>query len=550
MNNIEKSREERIKGLKECIQVLNIFHRNRWMGFNAEEIAAITELSIERIKEIIEMGLKARLLIYLGEGFYQMGDEHEMEAYISMLTRAIQMILLPKGSRILLEGTDSLRIHPALDFTEHTCFIGIFLPYYEEERDREIEQLCILTDKGELFPATPQDLKERRIILKHKPVRFEPRISLKAIRSFLSRDQDALEPADLFEEVKNCFKWYIEFPQDADYDLFSLWTIGTYLHPLFRSYPYIYLGGMKESGKTKTLSVLNCLAFNPIFSGNISTSSLFRLIQNARCTLLIDETERLANPQRAEDFRSILLSGYKQGAKVYRAERDSRDRFEPLEFETYSPKAIANIRGLEGVLESRCISFVMKRTKSKEIGNREPDPHDPLWQDVRDHLYLFALKHWRNIKEDYEALKNTTQLSNREWELWHPILALANFIGIYKSMIELAEQKANERRIENMTETGEYVLVEVLSEFVQEDDFYKIKDIKEKMESKFDELQGWLTNEWVGRALKRLGFSEKRRIGTGIEYKLSRNAVEDLAARLGIAPSQPQQPTQHDVKEV
>jgi len=538
MNAIE-SKEERIKELKECLKVLNVFQRNRWRGFKIEEIAEITETPIERVKEIIEIGLRARALVYLGKGIYQMGNEQVMREYLSMLTNVIQRIRFPKESRILLEGTDSLKIHPALDFTEDTCFIGFFLPYYDQEKKTETEQLCILTDKGELFPATKEVLMERKIILKHKPIRFEPRISLKALRDFLSQKHDPLEPADVFEEVKHCFSWYIEFSQESDYDFFSLWTMGTYLHPLFRSYPYIYLGGMKESGKTKTLSVLSCLAFNPIFSGNISTSSLFRLIQNARCTLLIDETEKLANPQRAEEFRSILLSGYKQGAKVYRAEKDSRDKFEPLEFETYSPKAIANIRGLEGVLESRCISFVMRRTKCKEIGNREPDANDPSWQKIRDHLYLFSLGHWKKVKGCYEALKNTTQLSNREWELWHPILALADLVGIYKEMVELAEQKANERRIENITETGEYLLVEVLCELVKEDNFYRVKEIKEKMESKFDELQVWLTNEWVGRALKRLGFSEKRRVGTGIEYKLSKNAVEDLALRLGIAPSQP-----------
>jgi len=71
---------------------------------------------------------------------------------------------------------------------------------------------------------------------------------------------------------------------------------------------YFYVGGVKASGKTKVLTLTYCLAFNAIFSNNMSTSTIYRLVQNARSTLLIDETEKLIDPNRAQDLRSILLS--------------------------------------------------------------------------------------------------------------------------------------------------------------------------------------------------------------------------------------------------
>jgi hypothetical protein len=43
-----------------------------------------------------------------------------------------------------------------------------------------------------------------------------------------------------------------------------------------------------------------------------------------------------------------------------------------------------------------------------------------------------------------------------------------------------------------------------------------------------------LTTKWVGSCLKRLGFKEKHRVGTGYEYKLSKDVVQDLAVRMGI----------------
>jgi hypothetical protein len=46
---------------------------------------------------------------------------------------------------------------------------------------------------------------------------------------------------------------------------------------------------------------------------------------------------------------------------------------------------------------------------------------------------------------------------------------------------------------------------------------------------------GWLNNEWVGRALRRQGFTEKRRVGKGVEYRLYESAVKEAALRMGLS---------------
>jgi len=80
----------------------------------------------------------------------------------------------------------------------------------------------------------------------------------------------------------------MELQDEKLYDFLTLWNIGTYFFPLFNSYPYVYVGGIKDSGKTKLLTLCSCIAFNSIFSGNMSQAVLYRLIQDARCCLFID----------------------------------------------------------------------------------------------------------------------------------------------------------------------------------------------------------------------------------------------------------------------
>jgi hypothetical protein len=308
---------------------------------------------------------------------------------------------------------------------------------------------------------------------------------------------------------------------------------------LFKAYPYVYVGGIKETGKTKVLNVCSCLSFNSIFSGNMSSASLFRLIQNNRCSLFIDETEKLSNPQRAEEFRNILLNGYKQGSYVYRVEK-VKDNQTIMKFEPYSPKMLANISGVEDVLESRCISFIMIRTDNKEVGEREIDEAENIWQILRNKLYLFAMANWKEIKAIYDDISNDTDLKNREWELWKPLFSIAKFIDpkIYEEMMIFAVKKSKEAKDENVIENTDYQLTEVLLKKAlepEESKFIAIGDIKNSLLEYFDDQPKWLNNKWVGRAIRRLGFKEGRRLGTHREIKIDRKNVLDLAKRLGVS---------------
>jgi hypothetical protein len=73
---------------------------------------------------------------------------------------------------------------------------------------------------------------------------------------------------------------------------------------------------------------------------------------------------------------------------------------------------------------------------------------------------------------------------------------------------------------------------------VKKDDYYKVKGIKVAMAACFDEDQKWLTSRWIGSALRRLGFKDKRRVGTGYEYRLATKEVRNLALRMGLLEAQ------------
>ena len=456
-----------------------------------------------------------------------------------------KIVVLPR-----FEGL-SVKVHPAIDVANGRAVVGVTLPCITvdaEGNQEEREMPFLITSDRQKILCVKETLAALHWRLAYRVVNFENRWSLEGIKAWL--EGATVNPSEVYENVKQAWQRYIEFDNPDFYDLMVLWTVGTYFYHLFNTYPYVYVGGLKRTGKTKILTVASFLCFNAIFTNNISTASLYRLTQSGRCTLLLDETEKLSSKERAEELRNLLLAGYKKGAPVYRTEKKSGERLTPEAFDVYSPKIICNISGVEDVLEDRCIPIIMKRGRIREIINREPDGADQTWIKIRDSLYMLYLQYASEISVDSAhsavSVAEVKELSSRDLELWRPLLHLAAFFDKYnlqlnlsEKIMKLAKDITSEKQTENVTETGEYILAQTLIKIVDEDRFYPLAEIKKEMAGAFDEVQSWLQTKWIGRALKRLGFKEKRRVGRGIEYRLTPDAVADLAQRLNIPQLEP-----------
>jgi hypothetical protein len=487
-------------------------------------------------------------------------------------------------------------IHPAIGTVDDTAYVGVWLPCQitgDKGSETYKDLLFLVTDKRELMLANNNIFREKGLDwqLGYKAIKFPNRWTLKNVQAYLNGVNN--NPVKTFEKIVDIWQKYLELPDEKDYLFHALWDIGTYFHCLFNCYPYIYFGGVKRTGKTKGLTLHHCLAFNATFSNNMSAAAIFRLVQNARATLLLDETEKLSSrgqmSERTRKIRSILLAGYKRGARVYRVEKTKKDRLVPRPFDPYSPKGLANIRGLEDVIEDRCKPTIMKRSQNRKIINLEIDERSELFSELRSELYILFLENWMEIQHIYSQISELGELNEvvnleniphiellvgRELELWKPIIALAVFFdrkGVCISkftssqrslsspfnnknaetqktssperslttlILELAAADAKQRQTENTTETGEVILAQILLKFAKregfKDDFVPVKDLKDEMLKAFDEEQKWITTRWIGSALRRLGFKEKRRVGTGYQYRICKADVEDLAERLGI----------------
>lgn len=259
-----------------------------------------------------------------------------------------------------LNETNSVRIHPALDFTEKHAYTGQRI---HNRLPHQLDILRIVTDNRNSLEFTDATREIRNISLQCADFKMKQRWSSEGIDSFVN-GTEPVEPSQLFTRIRKLFTAYIELSDHRLYDFLTLWSIGTYFHLLFNAYPYVYVGGISGTGKTKLLTLCSLICFNSVSSGAPTCASLFRLIQSTRCSVFLDESEVLSNRYSATDIRNLLLNGYKKGQPVIRIRTDER-KFEPEFFEIYSPKMLVNIEGLETVLGSRCIDIIMQRGSNR-----------------------------------------------------------------------------------------------------------------------------------------------------------------------------------------
>jgi len=466
------------------------------------------------------------------------------------------------------------RLAPDGGVVDGRAYMGLWLPVkVTTEYGKKLDWIFhLLFSDGELIPGDPETLSEYGIYLTTNPIYTPLKISVEMVLN-LSK-LEPVDPTQLLTQLLKILSTYIEFDDPRYYTLTAIWIIGTYFYKRFSAYPYLFINAIKRSGKTKLLTVLSLLTYNAVFSANMSTSSLFRLTQSAGATTLADETEDLNDPERKADFRQLFNSGYKRGAVVYRSEKGPNDTWVPTPYDPYSPKGLANIKGLEDVLEDRCLPITMKRGRNKAIINRDVPIDDLIWLELRNTLSRFYLQEWAAIGQEYEdttdvdsvvsacsacsvgigGVENKKNIfSGRDWELWRPLLSIAKkyfFIlstpleptlttlptlpTPLESLLTLAVDIITEKQAENVTDTGEALLMMGLLALVQKDAWYGLNDIKAAASLYSDELPKWFNNTWIGRALKRLSFKEKRRRGRGMEYRFTPETVKDMADRMAV----------------
>src|SRR2546427_5462569 len=220
-------------------------------------------------------------------------------------------------------------------------------------------------------------------------------------------------------------------------DTLALWSLHTYAFELREVSTYIGLESPeKRCGKTTLLNVLSRLVRRPVAGANISPPAFFRVIEEARPTLLIDEADTFLRGN--SELRGILNAGYHRdsayvlrvfsarGAESGKGEEDARSGTRLGRFSCWCPKLMCLIGRLPDTLADRCIVIRMQRKTAEEKCERLRQVQIET-EALRSKCARFIADHAEEVADAKPGLPG--ELHDRAGDIWEPLLCLADLAG-------------------------------------------------------------------------------------------------------------------------
>jgi hypothetical protein len=173
------------------------------------------------------------------------------------------------------------------------------------------------------------------------------------------------DQSNVLQLIEHMLRSYSDI-QSHEYTASALWICFTHVFSHFEINPRLaLLSPVPGCGKSNTLTLIGKLAANAERHDHITPAALFRLIDNAAPTLILDEGENSGLRINA-DLRAVLDSGYQKGGVITRTIRG-----EARSFSTFAPIAIGAIGSLTLPLMQRSVVIQMHNAERTDLKTRE-----------------------------------------------------------------------------------------------------------------------------------------------------------------------------------
>lgn len=232
-----------------------------------------------------------------------------------------------------------------------------------------------------------------------------------------------VDGADVLAETLGAVRLYIAMSEEQAIAI-ALWAVHTFLMDKVEISPVLAItSATKRSGKTNTLRLLKAITLRPVLASSLTPASIFRAVEKARPTLLIDEMDTFI--KGAEELRGILNSGHtRDAAFVIRAVGDDH---EPRMFSTWAAKAVALIGNLPTTLQDRSIEIRLSRKRADELVLPLRSKALSHFEPLKRKIARFAVDIAEYVAE-YEPTV-PAELNDRAADNWEPLLAIADAAG-------------------------------------------------------------------------------------------------------------------------
>jgi hypothetical protein len=423
-------------------------------------------------------------------------------------------------------------IHPSIDYHNGGLYKGVLLPTKVRTRYKDMPYL--VTSNRELIAIdSVRQLKNHNISIRNELTK-STNWDLDSIESYL-KDGIKVSSKKLLNDVVKALRSYLVLCSEHDYMIIALWIMSTHLFPVFTALPLVYLNGERGSGKTKCLQLCALLAQNPILSSSMSGSSMFRMIEGLRPTLILDELEMIKSKQYTH-LINTLLSGYKAGSQNYRV-NGMVGNFETSSYSTFCPKILASINHASNdALNDRCIRIEMQRATSSVV-NRDIDIDDGALHELRNKLHVWSMNNANRVHKIYTTIQSPhPQLSGRRWEIFKSLFAIHAITCPQNDGI-LANYAVEMNHVTKVEDSPEHIIVRVLAENIKRGGYFRNRDIFNWFsDATVNSDMEWIRPNHLGYILRGMNVNHKKNMGgRGVAYRITLKDIRNLKHKYEIS---------------
>ena len=240
---------------------------------------------------------------------------------------------------------------------------------------------------------------------------------------------DIVDGHTLVFDLAKVIRRFVLMP-DEDAFVVALWILHSYVFDIFMCTPRLGITSPeKRCGKTTLLDVIACQVNRPLPTADITGPAIFRTVEKARPTVLIDEADNMFGrsgkaADSASDILAILNSGHRHGGQVIRTVGED---FEPRAFRTHTPVVFALIGKLPGTLADRSIHVRLRR---KHAGDRVEQFRIDRTEDLQ--RLARQARRWCDDNRSILVASDPQMpegIFNRAADNWRPLLAIADAAG-------------------------------------------------------------------------------------------------------------------------
>jgi hypothetical protein len=387
-------------------------------------------------------------------------------------------------------------------------------------KEGEIRYVTNILDDGQrLVPYSPENnlLKNDVVLFSSEAAEYTSDHTLIAeIRQFIRRYVDI---SPLFEQIAS---YYILF---------------SWVYDGFNELPYLRLRGDTGTGKTRFLLTAGSLCYKPIFASGASTvSPLFRILNDVRGTLIIDEGDFRFSDEKAEIVK-ILNNGNARGFPVLRSESVNSREFSPRAYAVFGPKLVST-RGFfqDRALESRCLT---EETGGRRLRDDIPlnltDEYRHEALALRNKLLMFRFRNFGRRAIDATLVDRS--IEPRLSQIFVPLLSVIEDADARQALLQVAREYHRELVADRGMDMEAQVL-EIIQELQESPytDRLSIKEIAERMSERHgDDFERKVTPHWIGYVVRRkLGLKTYRRGGSYHIAESEKEKLNQLFERYGL----------------